>query len=847
MADDFFKVFPLSFSPPVLKHHATQRQLEHSLDGLLAASLRDFASDPVAVRLRLSAAWTLTQQHGTSHVLVQSLLAKSIAGDDALCALSMLAAAIKHDPGSSVLWSQYWTTLQQSAEAQRSEPWQAQLKQRLPFVSDAAEWRSIMALLRHHANTSLASTNQANTLHNRIGCCRWDAVNQVVRGWALNVEEPQSPCRLTLRAADSDRQGQLVANASVELLQHAGISSVGGFTVRLPTPVDALEIRFEDGSSLIGSPLACVEPMMSMRSVSSIRSNLDSVVDVLVPVYEGREATIRCIESLLACRDVQQTAHDIIVLDDASTDQALVSCLQDWARQGLIKLLRRPANLGFIRNINRGMAMHPDRDVVWLNSDTRVTGNWLDRLRQAAYVDANTATATPWSNDSEFMTLAGKNRAEPMPDESAQLVIDRMLGDLNLPPQDLVSGCGFCFYVKRQAIDAVGWLDEIELIDGYGEETDWCMRARAMGWQHVAATNLFVGHEGGQSFGLRKTMLAHHNNAIIRQRYPMAERLHQDYLRQDPLQSARETIARARWELWLELVKAKGGLNQPSNERKGKPTQPSDIPHSLVIQRVLTLEQTEKPRDEARPLMLVWQMSSESSQLRCRLSVNFILPALELNYCLLRDVDELQKDLSSLCTASAETLTWESSDALPPVLADCVAIALKLRKPLKTSPVTIHSAVNPPHAKKAGKKAIMKPGSGLALIADDLRQSEMVDAWLNNIRRLQQSELSQSLGMCFVTTQQTPGAQLLRRAGLVAPVHCPDGLKWKEWLELLSVNCAVSLAVNQTLPGATLAELNVDLPFQSLDDWLNDHIGVQSKSSPRQLSRQLVKAGPLHL
>ncbi len=30
-------------------------------------------------------------------------------------------------------------------------------------------------------------------------------------------------------------------------------------------------------------------------------------------------------------------------------------------------------NMGFIRTMNRAMAMSPDKDVVWLNADTRVT------------------------------------------------------------------------------------------------------------------------------------------------------------------------------------------------------------------------------------------------------------------------------------------------------------------------------------------------------------------------------------------------------------------------------------------------------------------------------------------
>lgn len=647
--------------------------------------------------------------------MVLALLAKSIATDDPSSALATLDAGLKHDPGNSLLWSQYWSVLLQDHSAQQRESWQSLLRQRLPFVSDADELRIMIELLKHQAHNHII----------QIGYCRWDAASQVVRGWALNLIEPQLPCRLTLRAHHGNRQGQLMADAPVEILQQAKISSVGGFTVRLPNPVDALEIVFEDGSSLIGSPLACVPPMIFAKPQAP-----DVTVDVLVPVCEGREATIVCIKSLLACKDLQQTPHEIVVLDDASTDAVLVSRLQAWAEQGLITLVRRPANLGFIRNINRGMAMHQDRDVVWLNSDTRVTGNWLDRLRQAAYADERTATATPWSNDGEFMTLAGKHHAEPMPSESEQIVLDQLLSELALSPVQLVSGCGFCFYVKRKAIEAVGWLDEIELIDGYGEETDWCMRARSLGWQHVAATNLFVGHAGGQSFGIRKRMLAHHNNTVIRKRYPLAERLHSDYLRQDPLRFARETIIRARRRQGLGVLQSDESLQAGAS--RGQSTKPSK---SHVV-------------------------SSKKN-------------------------------------------------------------------------LTISAHIN---------DAIVESDSGIALIGDDLRQAGLVEKWLTNIRRVQQSDPGGTLGICFVTTQHVPGSSLLRRAGLVAPIHCPEGLAWKAWLGLLGVNFSVTHNADNALAGDVMAEMDVQLPVRSFEDWLNDRLDFQSVISRRHRSHALVKS-----
>jgi len=887
----------------LLQHYSPSRQLEHTLDALLGSALREFDSDPVALRLRLCSALSQTQPHASSHALVLALLAKSIAVDDSSCALAVLDAGLKHDPDNTALWSQFWAVLLQSDQAQSFEPYQSLLRQRLPFVSDAAELRIMLELFKHptaynrinHPCNSLINTAANKQINKQIislGYCRWDGVRQVVRGWALDLNQPQSPCRLTLRAGSLASQGQLIADAPVDLLQSAGISSVGGFTIRLPKPVDALEIFFEDGSPLIGSPLGCLPSMLlnqadrhpesflrtefnatsTTRSVSPFFPNKSlnqvSTVDVLVPVYEGREAAITCIESLLRSKGLQRTPHEIVVLDDASNDAVLVSRLQAWAQQGLLTLVQRPANLGFIRNMNRGMAMHPDRDVVWLNADTRVTGNWLDRLRDAAYTDEHTATATPWSNEGEFMTLAGKHRGEPLPAELEQAVLDQLLSDLNLAPVELVSGCGFCFYVKREAIEAVGWLDEIDLTEGYGEETDWCMRARALGWQHVAATNLFVGHQGGQSFGLRKRMLAHRNNAIIRMRYPLAERLHRDYLRQDPLRHARETIARSRWQQWLNRLQA----------------QSSTISNSLVIKRVLTLDSSKDLSDEAMQLTLSWLMSAADSQrhLRLQLSVNVIKPVIQLNYCLPLDANQLTEDLIALCQATLQStsqaasqasqlaipqltpqsMTWESSDELPPLLTDCLDRALLARKVLKpsstphklspdiSSAAVITSAAPQPSVLNKNKPAARRHGlnvevddskPGLALIVDDLRDSSMVDHWLKNIRRLRQSDQGKSVGLCFVATQNTPGTQLLRRAGLVAPVHCPEGMAWKQWLGLLGVNAAVTLGANPTLTNHLTQELGVELPIMSFEDWISERIGICSKPTRARRSRELVK------
>ena len=60
--------------------------------------------------------------------------------------------------------------------------------------------------------------------------------------------------------------------------------------------------------------------------------------------------------------------------------------------------------------------------------------------------------------------------------------------------------------VQNRTFEADG-LDAVTFGKGYGEENDLCMRARARGWRHVLAADVYVHHVGGRSFGRRARAL----------------------------------------------------------------------------------------------------------------------------------------------------------------------------------------------------------------------------------------------------------------------------------------------------------------------------------------------------
>ena len=94
----------------------------------------------------------------------------------------------------------------------------------------------------------------------------------------------------------------------------------------------------------------------------------------------------------------------------------------------------------------------------------------------------------------------------------------------------------------------VGALREDLFAQGYGEENDFCMRARHLGWRHVAAPGIFVTHRSGQSFGNARAHLLARNATVLDRLHPGYATLIAEYSLKDPLAEARRGIDLARWQ-----------------------------------------------------------------------------------------------------------------------------------------------------------------------------------------------------------------------------------------------------------------------------------------------------------
>lgn len=264
-------------------------------------------------------------------------------------------------------------------------------------------------------------------------------------------------------------------------------------------------------------------------------------VDIIVPVHGGGEVVGDCLRSVLANTDLERHVLLVVVDGDPSFDAEDLLA----GREG-VRVLHNATQQGFVVSVNRGMAVS-EQDVILLNSDTVVTRGWVEKMQRAAYSDAAVATVTPFSNNATICSLPRPLVANALPlglslDRFADLVEEAAMTDGGPRYPRLPSGVGMCLYIKRKALDQLGLFDVQRFGVGYGEETEFCMRALLAGYVHVLDDATFIFHHGQCSFGARRSERVRRAEQQLRRMVPAYRPTLGRFLREDPLREVRQRV-----------------------------------------------------------------------------------------------------------------------------------------------------------------------------------------------------------------------------------------------------------------------------------------------------------------
>ena len=260
---------------------------------------------------------------------------------------------------------------------------------------------------------------------------------------------------------------------------------------------------------------------------------------IIVPVFNAFEKLEACLDSI--SRTVPPGTR-VWLIDDASTDTRVRPLLQSWVNEAkpVRRLLVHGVNRGFVATANHGMRL-ADTDVVLLNSDTGVTRGWLQSLADCLDSDDSIATATPWSNNGEIVSIPKFCVCNPVPrDPEVIASIIKSCGQASYP--EMPTAVGFCMAISLRAIKLIGLFDEATFGLGYGEENDFCQRAEQAGLRNVLCDDAYVVHHGGASFGPLGLKPDEESMQRLLAKHPDYLRKVSEFIKTDPLQPRRQQI-----------------------------------------------------------------------------------------------------------------------------------------------------------------------------------------------------------------------------------------------------------------------------------------------------------------
>jgi GT2 family glycosyltransferase len=201
--------------------------------------------------------------------------------------------------------------------------------------------------------------------------------------------------------------------------------------------------------------------------------------------------------------------HETIVVDNGSDDETR----RRLAKLTGVRVHYNERNLGFALGSNQGAALARGTHVVWLNNDVLVTDGWLDALLGLQRLRPTVGISVPVSNN-----VHGHQQVAGAPTDPAAVpaFAAERSGRLRGRWYRADVAMGLCMCVAREVLDEVGGMDPRYAVGNF-EDVDYCVRARAAGYEIGVCEDAFVHHFGSVSFRANRVDYDGQSHANFRQ------------------------------------------------------------------------------------------------------------------------------------------------------------------------------------------------------------------------------------------------------------------------------------------------------------------------------------------
>ncbi|MBN2089076.1 glycosyltransferase family 2 protein [candidate division KSB1 bacterium] len=245
--------------------------------------------------------------------------------------------------------------------------------------------------------------------------------------------------------------------------------------------------------------------------------SLKHLFSIIIVNWNTRELTLNCIQSIYQIEHSSDTI-EIILIDNASSDGSVAAIKNKFKD---VQLIENKENVGFAKACNQGIKTASGDIILLINSDILLKTNDTFKKINDLF-DANPEIGivsgklffpdgTLQTAGNKFITVWGLVKTQLL---FSTAPIIKKIHQLLFPQKsrryhfsDYVAGAFLA--ILRRVIDKIGLLNENYFM--YGEDMEWCARARQAGWKVAVHNEIEAIHFHAQSSKKNYEKMLFHN------------------------------------------------------------------------------------------------------------------------------------------------------------------------------------------------------------------------------------------------------------------------------------------------------------------------------------------------
>ena len=225
-------------------------------------------------------------------------------------------------------------------------------------------------------------------------------------------------------------------------------------------------------------------------------------LSIVIVNWNTKALLLACLASVYAT--VKEVRFEVFLVDNASSDGSVEAVRAHYPQ---VRVIQNEKNLGFAAANNMALRDMQGRYALLLNTDTVLTEGAIAKLH--AYLESQDDVGMACGqllNEDGSKQNSIANFPSPLTLLANETVL-RLLMPERFPskrrdyaaPIPVESCIGACLMVRKEAMDAVGLLDERYFF--FMEETDWALAMSKAGWKSCFVPEARIYHLQGQSAG----------------------------------------------------------------------------------------------------------------------------------------------------------------------------------------------------------------------------------------------------------------------------------------------------------------------------------------------------------